>query len=235
MSQLKSLFPVFQRLSFSAVRAHSTVGKPPVAYNLWCVGRNYVEHAKELGNPVPKPTDDPMIFLKAGSGIRNPGCMPLPSWSNEIHPEIELAVEFDSNLNLVNGAVSLDFTARDIQATMKDKRWPWTLAKSFKCSTALGPRFSLEGVNLTDLQLKLFINGEVRQVGYTSDMIYDISRIRDYVKRHFPVVSGDFILTGTPVGVQIVKPGDRIIAQVLDNKTGSILSEGKWHMHAEKI
>ena len=109
--------------------------------NIWCVGRNYAEHAKELGNAVPNSaTEEPMIFLKAGSTVvMNDGRFALPKFSQDIHHECEVAYKFDQHLQLTEMTLALDLTARDVQAKLKTAGHPWTLAKSFKASCPIGP------------------------------------------------------------------------------------------------
>ena len=176
-----------------------------------------------------------MIFLKAGSSIvpHQAASIPLPAWSKEVHHEVELAVQLRATANsekLVpsKAAVSLDLTARDIQSKLKLVQWPWTLAKSFKGSTPLGPSFDLEGIDLQALTLKLQVNGKTRQLGSTADMISKVEEIISYVQSRFPVVEGDWLLTGTPNGVSRLQDGDEVLAQVINNSDGRVLSEGKW-------
>ncbi|EFJ42561.1 hypothetical protein VOLCADRAFT_97355 [Volvox carteri f. nagariensis] len=203
---------------------------PPlfVPRNIWCIGRNYAEHARELGNEVPSV---PMIFLKAGTSAVAPGDLLLPSWSTDVHHEVELAVELGADLSPVRAAVALDLTARDVQAQLKKQQWPWTLAKSFTGSTPLGPPFSLLGVDPASLVLTLDVNGVRRQTGRTADMIFSLQKQVQYVQQHFPVAPGDVLLTGTPPGVSAMRPGDEVVARVL-GPSGAVLSEGTWRVTA---
>ncbi|KAG2433913.1 hypothetical protein HXX76_008265 [Chlamydomonas incerta] len=199
--------------------------------NVWCIGRNYAEHVRELGNEVQPAGEAPMIFLKAGSSVVPPGNIHLPAWSQDVHHEVELAVELGHDLRPARAAVALDLTARDVQSKLKSKQWPWTLAKSFAGATPLGPAFSLSGVDPTKLWLTLDVNGKRRQTGRTSDMIFSLDTQLNYVRRHFPVVPGDVLLTGTPHGVSRMAAGDEILARVL-GPAGEVLSEAVWHVRA---
>jgi acylpyruvate hydrolase len=194
--------------------------------NIWGVGRNYAEHAMELGNTVPM---KPMIFLKAGSTVLPAGQkLSLLSFTKDVHHEVELAVEFGDKLEIVRAAVALDLTARDIQAELKKAGHPWTLAKSFKHSTLLGSFFEVTDQDLLEeLHLELLVNDEMRQSGSTEDMVFSVGELASYIKEHFPVCPGDLILTGTPSGVGPLKSGDVIEAYCfdVDNKP---LSEGRW-------
>ncbi|GAX82466.1 hypothetical protein CEUSTIGMA_g9893.t1 [Chlamydomonas eustigma] len=205
--------------------------------NVWCVGRNYAEHIKELGN---EPTNGslpsyPMIFLKSGSSVLSSSerVIPLPSWSKNVHHEVELAIQLGMGLKPKRAAVSLDLTLRDIQETLKRDKHPWSLAKSFKSSTPLGSFFELSdgrgaNIDLQDLQLCLEVNGETRQLGHTRDMIFKVDALLEYLKERFPLLPGDVVLTGTPHGVSSLKHGDQILAKVLSRDGDKVLSEGKW-------
>lgn len=196
--------------------------------NIWGVGRNYAEHAKELGNTVPL---KPLIFLKAGSTVLTTGQkLVLPAFSKDIHHEIELAVEFGKDLEITRAAIALDLTARDIQTELKKSAQPWTLAKSFKHSTLLGAFFDVKDPELLEeLHLELLVNDEMRQSGSTEDMVFSVGELSEYIKEHFPVCAGDLILTGTPSGVGPLVSGDVIEAYCfdVDNKP---LSEGRWEI-----
>src|SRR4051812_29212882 len=125
----------------------------PETRNIWAVGRNYAEHAKEMKVEV---TETPMFFLKAGSCITKGRIISLPSWSNDVHHEIELAFLIDQNLNFSHVTLALDLTARDAQSAAKAKGQPWTKAKSFIGACPLGNWISLDQIkNLESLNFSL--------------------------------------------------------------------------------
>lgn len=181
--------------------------------NIWAVGRNYADHAKELGNDVPV---KPLIFLKAGSSASvNSTEIILPHWTEEVHHEVELILKFSSHLHIIEGAVALDLTERNLQNEAKKAGLPWTLAKSFDGSCPISSFFSVRHLeNLKDLTLRLWVNDELRQEGNTKQMIFDCAQLVDYVKGHFPVCHGDLLLTGTPAGVGPLKDGDKVRAEI---------------------
>lgn len=181
--------------------------------NIWAVGRNYLEHAKELGNEVPI---TPLFFLKAGStaslGVEQ---IILPSWSEDLHHEIELALQFDDKLEIHQACIALDLTERKKQNELKAKGQPWTLAKSFTGSCPLSHFFKFESLGeLSDLPLILTVNGEVRQSARTSQMIFTLQQLIDFARQHFPVCPGDLLLTGTPAGVGPLKNKDLVKAEI---------------------
>ncbi|MEK2688090.1 fumarylacetoacetate hydrolase family protein [Bdellovibrio sp. GT3] len=186
--------------------------------NIWAIGRNYVEHAKELGNEVPS---EPLVFLKAGScaTIAAPE-IHLPKWSTDVHHEVEIALQFDENLQISAACVALDLTERTLQSKLKSKGQPWTLAKSFTEACPLSRFFPVENLDeLRNIGIKLTVNGELRQNGNTSLMIFPFEEQIDYVRHHFPVVAGDLLLTGTPAGVGQIKPGDVLLAEIVGKIT----------------
>lgn len=187
--------------------------------NIWAVGRNYADHAKELGNLTPAPQDKPMIFLKAGSSIvANGETFLLPAFSKDVHHEVEIALQFGDDFKWRALTIAIDLTARDLQNELKSKGHPWTLAKSFRDSCLLGPLVPLnERIDLQNLGFSLHINGELRQNGHTRDMIHSVEKLRLHVLEHFPVVPGDLLLTGTPAGVGPIQPGDELEARVADD------------------
>lgn len=181
--------------------------------NIWGVGRNYSEHAKELGNEVPT---SPLIFLKAGSSASvNSPELTLPWWITDVHHEVELALKISTHYSYIEGAVALDLTERQKQQEAKKAGLPWTLAKSFEGACAISSFFSLREVNdLQDLQIKLWVNDELRQQGSTSQMIFPVRDVLEYLKGHFPVCPGDIVLTGTPSGVGPIQDGDVLKAEI---------------------
>lgn len=180
--------------------------------NIWAVGRNYADHAKELGNDVPT---EPMIFLKAGSCAFFGPEISLPSWSQEVHHEIELALKFDQNLEISHFGLALDLTERKLQNHLKSNGQPWTLAKSFTAACPLTQFHKVGHLNsLKNLPIALNVNGQVRQLGSTQHMIFPLEKLVDFVKAHFPVCPDDLLLTGTPAGVGPLFRGDRLVAQL---------------------
>jgi acylpyruvate hydrolase len=178
--------------------------------NIWCVGRNYLKHALEMKSDVPS---EPLIFLKSFNCISRSCVIQLPSWSSEVHHEIEVAVRLGPGLRPDAFALALDLTARDYQAKAKEKGQPWTLAKSFRGSCPLSEWQNLSAPeDLNSLTFSLNVNGQMRQEGKTLDMIFSVDRLTQYVSQRFPVVPGDILLTGTPEGVGPIRKGDQLTA-----------------------
>jgi 2-keto-4-pentenoate hydratase/2-oxohepta-3-ene-1,7-dioic acid hydratase in catechol pathway len=172
---------------------------------VWCIGKNYLLHAKELNQPV---EDKPIVFIKSSSCIVNEtSLIYLPSFSDHIDYEVELALLLDKNLNFSHVSVALDLTARDIQQECKKKGLPWTLAKSFKQSLPIGKWKKLSNGN-DPFIFSLFVNGQQRQNGSSSDMLFSIEDLRNYLLERFPLSEGDIVLTGTPQGISQVLPHD---------------------------
>ena len=184
-----------------------------------CIGRNYVEHAAELGNSLP---NEPLFFLKPDSAIlahRHP--FYIPDWTNDVHYEVELLVRISKLGKAIApefadryyDAISLgiDFTARDIQAEVKSKGQPWEKAKAFDGSAVIGrqwiPLEELKG-GIQGQAFHLNRNGDVVQQGQAKDMIFDVNQIIAHVSRFMTLKLGDVIFTGTPSGVGPVQVGD---------------------------
>lgn len=183
---------------------------------IFCVGRNYSEHAKELGNAVP---ENPVIFSKPDTAlIKNGEPFYLPEFSNDVHHEVELVIriskmgkKIQENFarNYYNEiGLGIDFTARDIQSKLKDKGLPWELAKAFDGSAPLGDFISTDNLDLNQIQFSLSKNGTVVQKGNTSHMIFSFDYIVSFVSQYFTLKVGDLIYTGTPAGVSKVQAGD---------------------------
>jgi len=180
--------------------------------HIWAVGRNYLDHAKEMKAELPK---EPMIFLKAGGCASTGDEITLPPWSKEVHHEIELALKFDANLQFAEFALALDLTERALQSEAKARGTPWTLAKSFTGACPITPFKKLPSLAaLEEFSLELEVNGRLRQKGFIKDLIFPIPVLRRYVLDHFPVEEGDWFLTGTPAGVGPLKPGDRLTGRI---------------------
>lgn len=180
--------------------------KTHLTHHIWAVGRNYADHAKEMKAEIPK---QPFFFLKAGSCLETSTKITLPSWSNDVHHELEIAFRLDENLQFSHVTLALDLTARDAQATAKAKGLPWTLAKSFKGACPIGSWISLNDIQSMDsLGLTLHKNKQLAQKGQLSDTIFNPQQLLKYVLEFYPVEPNDIILTGTPEGVGPLKSGD---------------------------
>ena len=176
------------------------------------VGRNYVDHADERSVPVP---DEPLIFLKPATSIVGPDANVVhPSISNEVHHEAELAAVIgrvarhvkaeDASAYIIGYTAANDVTARDLQK----KDGQWARAKGFDTFCPLGPAIETELDPLEKLAVICRVNGEVRQAGFTSDMVFGVAEILEYVTAVMTLLPGDVVLTGTPAGVGKVGPGD---------------------------
>jgi 2-keto-4-pentenoate hydratase/2-oxohepta-3-ene-1,7-dioic acid hydratase in catechol pathway len=191
-----------------------------------CIGRNYVKHIEELNNDRP---DEPVVFLKPDSSIllkQHP--FVIPEFTDDVHHEVELLVKinkvgkyiepkFASNYYDEIG-LGIDFTARDLQAKLKEKGLPWEKAKSFDGSAVIGEFYpKSDSKTLEDLEFKLVKNGEIVQLGNTKHMIWKIDELISHVSQYFTLKKGDVIFTGTPEGVAAVKPND-ILEGYLEEK-----------------
>jgi 2-keto-4-pentenoate hydratase/2-oxohepta-3-ene-1,7-dioic acid hydratase in catechol pathway len=177
-----------------------------------CIGRNYAEHAKELGNEVPS---EPLIFLKAPSSIIFDGePIVLPSISHQVEHEAELAVVIgavcsklaadDDPFGFVRGYTCLnDVTARDLQR----RDGQFARAKSFDTFCPIGPVIQTE-LDVTSLRVQARVNGEVRQDGHTSQMVFSVEFLIRYISNMMTLLPGDIIATGTPSGVSVMQRGD---------------------------
>ena len=189
------------------------------------IGRNYAAHSAELGNAVPT---SPMVFLKPASALIPSGAtVIIPIASEDVHHEVELVCligkrgknisEEDAMSHVAGFAVGLDMTARDIQQKAKEKGHPWSVAKGYDTFAPLGA--FVPSASVADpqaLEVTLEVNGEVRQHGHTSDMIFPVARLIAYCSTIFTLMPGDLLFTGTPEGVSAVTPGDSLQARITD-------------------
>lgn len=183
-----------------------------------CVGRNYSEHAKELGNAVP---ENPVIFSKPDTALlKNNEPFYLPDFSNDVHHEVELVIKINKVGKKIQKkfarnyfseiGLGIDFTARDKQTELKNKGLPWELAKAFDGSAPIGSFINIENVDLKDIDFSLQKNGTVVQKGNTAQMIFSFEEIVSFVSQYFTLKVGDLIYTGTPAGVGQVNIGDKL-------------------------
>jgi 2-keto-4-pentenoate hydratase/2-oxohepta-3-ene-1,7-dioic acid hydratase in catechol pathway len=203
-------------LGFEPAPMNTAVLLPPVTPSkIVCVGRNYLDHAKELGSDVPT---EPLIFFKPVSSLLEPGgVVRMPAVSKRVDYEGELAVVIGSRAHklkpdadwraVIRGfTLANDVTARDLQKTGEQ----WTRAKGFDTFCPVGPVVSDE-LNLdAGLTIETHVNGELRQRGSTLDFIFSIPQLLVYITSVFTLEAGDLVLTGTPAGVGPLQPGDRV-------------------------
>jgi len=191
-----------------------------------CIGRNYSEHVKELGNAIP---DQPVIFMKPDTAVLKGNDFYIPEFSNDVHYELEVIVKISKGGKYIQKeaahkhydeiGLGIDFTARDLQSHLKSKGLPWELAKGFDGSAVVGNFFKKEDYNLENLQFSLLKNKEQVQLGNTNDMIFKIDDIIAFASRYFTLRVGDLIFTGTPEGVGKVSENDLLEAYLEDEKT----------------
>ncbi|MDP4172443.1 MAG: fumarylacetoacetate hydrolase family protein [Bacteroidota bacterium] len=199
-----------------------------------CVGRNYADHAKELGNEIP--TDFPIIFLKPASNVIFSGQSVIhPSYSNNLHHETELVLLIGKTLkdasNLQQAedaiwgyAVGLDMTLRDLQNQARDKGDPWTISKCFDTAAVLSDFVQKKDHLLTGKEMiSLKVNGKIRQNCALDKMIFSPAELVKYISSIMTLEKGDLIFTGTPAGVSKVVKGDKLEAEI--SGIGKIMTE----------
>ncbi|MCY7352272.1 MAG: fumarylacetoacetate hydrolase family protein [Cytophagaceae bacterium] len=188
---------------------------------IFCIGRNYAEHIEELNNERP---GEPVIFTKPDTALLRPGeAFYYPDFSQDIHHEVEIVLKINKMGKNIDArfaskyydelAVGIDFTARDLQSKLKAKGLPWDLAKGFDGSapvSAFVPKSQF--ADIKNLTFGLNVNGEERQRGNTSMMLWDFDAQIAFLSRFFTLRQGDLLFTGTPAGVAAVQVGDRLSA-----------------------
>ena len=193
-----------------------------------CIGRNYVKHIEELQNERP---DEPVVFLKPDSAIllkQHP--FVIPEFSDDVHHEVEILVKINKVGKYIESkfahnyydeiGLGIDFTARDLQAKLKEKGLPWEKAKAFDGSAVIGDFYPKnEYDSLENMEFKLVKNGEIVQLGNTSHMLWKIDELIAHISQFFTLKKGDIIFTGTPEGVSAVKPNDILEGFIEDKKS----------------
>ena len=182
-----------------------------------CIGRNYAEHAKEMKAELPT---EPVFFMKPDTALLRDADFYLPDFTSDLQHEIELVLRIskagkhieEQFANKYYDAIGLgiDFTARDIQAHCKAKGLPWEKAKAFDNSAPIGGFVPITELNINAIAFELLVNGEKRQSGNSSDLIFSFDKVISYVSKFVSLKVGDLIYTGTPEGVASVKVGDRL-------------------------
>lgn len=191
---------------------------------IYCIGRNYAAHARELNNPVP---GEPVIFIKpASSVVPDGGSIVIPPQSSDVHYEAELVLAIGKKgknipigqaMSHVAGyGLGIDVTARDLQQVAKDKSLPWSVAKGFDTFAPLSDFVDASALQDPDaIEYTLDINGERRQHGKTSHMLFPIPFLIHYLSGIFTLYPGDIVYTGTPEGVGKLNAGDKLHAILL--------------------
>ena len=194
---------------------------------IFCVGRNYSDHAAELGNDVP---DEPVIFMKPKSALLQPHTpFYYPEFTNELHYECELVLRISKNGKYIQEkfaskyydaiTTGIDFTARDIQDELKKKGLPWEKAKAWDNSAVIGKWVPMANIkNKREINFSFQKNKEVVQQGNSADMIFDFDYIVSYISNFFSINIGDLVFTGTPKGVGEIVVGDEVEA-FLENES----------------
>lgn len=195
---------------------------------IFCIGRNYLEHAKELNNAVPS---KPLFFMKPPSSLlRKNKHFYHPEFSKEIHYEVELVLRICKNGRHIAEkfahkyydqiGVGIDFTARDLQNECKKKGHPWEIAKAFDKSAPLGDKFipKEQFADLQNINFSLQKNGATVQSGNTKDLIFSFDKIIAYLSQFFILEMHDLIFTGTPAGVGPITVGDKLEAFIEDER-----------------
>ena len=191
-----------------------------------CIGRNYGEHAKELGNEIP---ENPVIFMKPDTAILKKGSdFYIPEFSDDVHYELEVVLKISKGGKYIQEekasnyfdeiGLGIDFTARDLQSKLKEKGLPWELAKGFDGSAIVSEFYKKSDFDMRNLSFSLMKNKEKVQDGNTSMMIFSPEKIIAFVSQYFTLKTGDLIFTGTPQGVGKVDENDILQAFLEDEK-----------------
>ncbi|MBU3721648.1 MAG: fumarylacetoacetate hydrolase family protein [Limnohabitans sp.] len=213
----------------SEIPSVPVLGQPerfPV-HRIYCVGRNYEEHAKEMGFTGREP---PFFFLKPSDSLvvvnaGETGHMPYPSITQNLHHEIELVVAIgiggknikaaDAEKHIYGYAVGLDMTRRDLQNDMKKLGRPWCIGKAFDHSAPIGPITpEAKAGDINNAPLDLLVNGQVRQTSSVAKLIWNVAETIEHLSAAWELQPGDLIYTGTPEGVAAVVAGDTLVGQV---------------------
>ena len=200
--------------------------------NIFCIGRNYSEHDKELNNPVPT---SPVDFIKPTSSIcYDNENLVIPKQSKRVDHEVEIVIvigkdgknipESEASDYISHIGVGLDFTARDLQDIAKEKSLPWSIAKGFDTFAAISHFRNFDGntEKLKNINFSLEVNGEMRQLGNSKSMLFPITYIISYLSTIYTLSEGDLIFTGTPAGISALNAGDKITAKIEDWATLSL-------------
>ena len=204
-------FP-FQPVDRVLLPIHGSDGLFPVN-QVYCVGRNYAAHASEMGADDRKP---PFFFTKPSYSITT-GDVKYPPNTEDLQHEVELVLAVGEDMSIFGFAVGVDLTRRDLQGQAKKDGKPWFRGKSFVGSAPISRIIPIEGLEeLSGLELRLMVNGELRQSGSCTDMIWSPQELLCEMAADVPLKQGDLIFTGTPEGVSKINTGDVVEASILN-------------------
>ena len=182
-----------------------------------CIGRNYAKHAKEMKADLPT---EPVFFMKPDTALLKEEQFYFPDFTKDLHHEIELVLKICKAGKYIEEqfahkyyeeiGLGIDFTARDLQQQCKEKGLPWEKAKAFDNSAPVGKFINKQNLDLSSINFELKLNGETKQIGSSSDLIFSFDKIISYVSKFVSLKTGDLIFTGTPEGVGPVNIGDKL-------------------------
>ena len=194
-------------------------GKFPVR-RVYCVGRNFADHAKEMGAAVPASKAErgtPVFFAKPADAVVIDGVVPYPPGTNDLHHEVELVVALGEGAQVFGYAVGLDLTRRDLQSAAKAKGLPWDTGKGFDFSAPVGELVRADAIEpLASRRITLEVNGTQRQASTLDQLIWDVPEILDELTKLYALKAGDLVFMGTPAGVGPLQPGDVFTARIDD-------------------
>jgi len=216
-SKAKFVFkPIIRGMAIADSEKLFPVGK------VYCVGKNYADHAKEMGGKIDK--NQPFFFSKPPQAITQLANIPFPTQTNELHHEVELVVFLKSECSNISPsqasqhifgyAVGVDLTKRDIQAVAKESGKPWDLSKGFDNSAPISKIQKSEGLLIDQGTISLKVNGQIKQSSNLSSMAWKIDELISWLSRFITLKPGDIIFTGTPSGVSKLNPEDKIEAEI---------------------
>jgi 2-keto-4-pentenoate hydratase/2-oxohepta-3-ene-1,7-dioic acid hydratase in catechol pathway len=201
-------------------------------HRIYCVGRNFADHAREMGASAPASKADrgqPVFFLKPADALVVDGVVPYPPGTADLHHEVELVVAIgsdapagvldpgDADALIFGYGIGLDLTRRDLQAAAKAKGLPWDTGKAFDHSAPISALVAKDQLPaLSTLSIALEVNGQSRQHGSLSDLIWDVPDILHELSRLYALRAGDLVFMGTPAGVAALLPGDAFVARLGD-------------------
>jgi len=196
--------PVMPSLAVSGDTRRFPVGR------VFCVGRNYADHAREMGSDPDR--EPPFFFTKPASSVVAGPAVAYPPMTADLHHEVELVVALGPDASIVGHAVGIDFTRRDLQAVAKAAARPWDMSKGFDGAAPVGAL--TPGAAIPDAAIALSVDGVLRQSGRLSDMIWSVPEIIAELSRYLVLLPGDLIFTGTPAGVGAVGVGAHLNASI---------------------